>query len=149
MTDDLVTRLRTSADEWENNEMPVTAALLAEAADEIDRLLEPSWSRLMEILDEHYPAEVCDGSSGDPGPTIIVLTREIDRLRDLTDPWTHPELAILDVCKGLDADTVEHALEWCKWKGERVLDYAEGQLGLTRSSLEPNPLADWRPRSKR
>lgn len=49
------------------------------ALDEIDRLR--SWDGLMSILDDHYPADVFDGSSGDPGPRIIVLIREIDRIR--------------------------------------------------------------------
>jgi hypothetical protein len=46
---------------------------------EIDRL--KTWDGLMEILDEHYPPEVFDGSSGDPGARIVVLLREVDRLR--------------------------------------------------------------------
>ena len=42
-----------------------------------------SWDGLMSLVDEHYPSDVVDGSSGDPGPRLIVLLREIDRLRGL------------------------------------------------------------------
>jgi hypothetical protein len=40
-----------------------------------------SWAGLMSLLDETYPADLFTGVSGDPGPTIIVLIREVDRLR--------------------------------------------------------------------
>src|SRR5438445_12570460 len=46
---------------------------------EVDRL--HSWAGLMSLLDEHYPAEVFTGSSGDPGPAIVFLTREVNELR--------------------------------------------------------------------
>ena len=65
-------------------------------AGEIERLR--TWSGLMSLLDEHYPLEVFNGSSDDPGPRIVVLVREIDQLRqqraaalalidDLLHPW--------------------------------------------------------------
>jgi hypothetical protein len=41
-TDDLAKRLRHQAKRWEANCMPVTAALLREAADEIERLRKPA-----------------------------------------------------------------------------------------------------------
>jgi hypothetical protein len=53
---------------------------LAEITDEVVAPLH-DWDGLMSILDEHYPADVFDGSSGDTGPRIIVLLREVDRLR--------------------------------------------------------------------
>lgn len=42
-----------------------------------------SWNGLMAVLDENYPPDVFtgDGTRGDPGPRIIALTRELDRLR--------------------------------------------------------------------
>ena len=40
-----------------------------------------SWDLLMEILDEVYPADVFNGSSGDVGPRIVMNLREIDLLR--------------------------------------------------------------------
>ena len=52
-----------------------------EAADEIERLRRPSWDDLMAIVDEIYPADVFDGSSGDEGPRTLTLMREIERLR--------------------------------------------------------------------
>lgn len=49
---------------------------LAFLLDELDRL--HTWSGLMSLLDEHYPAEVFDGSSGDLGARIVTLTRALD-----------------------------------------------------------------------
>jgi uncharacterized small protein (DUF1192 family) len=40
-----------------------------------------TWAGLLSILDTHYPADVFDGSSGDEGPRIVALVREIGRLR--------------------------------------------------------------------
>ena len=40
-----------------------------------------TWRGLMTLLDEHWPADVFDGSSNDPGARIVVLMREIDLLR--------------------------------------------------------------------
>ena len=40
-----------------------------------------TWRGLMSLLDEHWPADVFDGSSNDPGARIVVLMREIDLLR--------------------------------------------------------------------
>lgn len=40
-----------------------------------------NWDGLLSILDEVYPADVFTGVSGDPGPRIIVLLREINALR--------------------------------------------------------------------
>lgn len=40
-----------------------------------------SWDLLMEWLDEIYPADIFDGSSGDIAPQILVKIREINELR--------------------------------------------------------------------
>jgi hypothetical protein len=61
--------------------------MLNEAADEIERLRRPSWDDLMAIVDEIYPADVFDGSSGDEGPRTLTLMREIERLRSLITAW--------------------------------------------------------------
>lgn len=37
-----------------------------------------SWPGLMSLLDERYPPEVFDGSSGDEGPRIVALVREVE-----------------------------------------------------------------------
>lgn len=52
-----------------------------ERGKEIDRLR--SWSGLMSMLDEHYPASIFvgDGETADPGARIVALVREVDRLR--------------------------------------------------------------------
>ena len=57
------------------------------AVDEIERLRRPSWDDLMAIVDEIYPADVFDGSSGDEGPRTLTLMREIERLRSLITEW--------------------------------------------------------------
>jgi hypothetical protein len=54
-------------------------ALRAEIAD----LVPKSWAGLMTILNEVYPEDVFDGSTGDPGPRIVALLRRIDQLRAL------------------------------------------------------------------
>lgn len=41
----------------------------------------PSWAELMRTIAEHYPPDVFAGSGGDPGPQIVALAREVDRLR--------------------------------------------------------------------
>ena len=46
---------------------------------EVERL--QTWAGLMEALDRLYPPDVVDGSSGDPGPRIVVLCREVERLQ--------------------------------------------------------------------
>jgi hypothetical protein len=51
------------------------AARLLELDDENKRL--DSWDGHMRWLDKWYPPATFDGSSGDPGPTIIKLTREL------------------------------------------------------------------------
>lgn len=40
-----------------------------------------SWDGLIELLNDHWPAETFNGSSGDPGPTIVALIRVIDGLQ--------------------------------------------------------------------
>lgn len=56
---------------------PYCRANKAEA--EVEQL--QTWKGLMEILDKHYPADLVDGSSGDPGPRLIVALRALDQLR--------------------------------------------------------------------
>lgn len=43
---------------------------------ELERL--HTWAGLMSLLDEHYPADVMTGESGDPGPRIVALVRELE-----------------------------------------------------------------------
>lgn len=55
-----------------------------DGADEVAEALLPlvtSWTWLMAVLDEHYPPELFDGSSGDPGPQIVALAQDVNRLR--------------------------------------------------------------------
>lgn len=65
---------------------------------EVDRL--HSWDGLMSLLDEHYPADIFTGSSGDDGPRIIALTREVDRLKAERDRL----LAVLERTQNKVAD---------------------------------------------
>lgn len=46
---------------------------------EHDRL--HSWAGLMSLLDGHWPDAVFRGTSGDPGPTIVFLLRQVDQLK--------------------------------------------------------------------
>jgi len=40
-----------------------------------------TWAGLMSLLDEHYPADVMTGESGDPGPRIVALVRAVAELK--------------------------------------------------------------------
>jgi hypothetical protein len=44
-----------------------------------------TWDGLMSLLDEHYPSDVMTGESGDPGPRILRLTREVHLLKLVVD----------------------------------------------------------------
>lgn len=44
-----------------------------------------TWDGLMSVLDEHYPHDVFDGSSGDEGPRTVVLARALAQARDHAD----------------------------------------------------------------
>ena len=63
--------------------------------DEVDTLIErlrrPSWDDLMVIVDNIYPADVFDGSSGNEGPRTLTLMREIERLLSLITEWADAE----------------------------------------------------------
>jgi len=49
---------------------------LAEARAEVERL--DSWQGFLELLNRKYPADIFDGSSGDPGPLLIVQVRRAE-----------------------------------------------------------------------
>jgi hypothetical protein len=55
----------------------------AELLGELDRL--HTWPGLMSLLDEHYPADVQLGPDDEPGPRILALVREVDRLTALVE----------------------------------------------------------------
>jgi hypothetical protein len=46
-----------------------------------------SWQGLMSLLDEHWPAEIFIGDSGDEGPRIIALIRAVDAERESRLRW--------------------------------------------------------------
>lgn len=56
------------------------ATTRARMADHED-MVTADWNGLLTILDTHYPPDVFTGESGDAGPRLIVLTRELSRLR--------------------------------------------------------------------
>lgn len=47
---------------------------------EAEDMVPATWGGLLTILEAHYPEDVFDGSSGDPGPHIIALCRAVERL---------------------------------------------------------------------
>ena len=64
--------------------------LVRELVAELDRL--HTWDGLMSLVDEHYPTDIfphfagaSDNPDRDPGPRILSLLREVDRLRKITD----------------------------------------------------------------
>jgi hypothetical protein len=60
-----------------------TARAVNDLLAELDRL--HTWPGLMSLLDEHYPADVQLGPDDEPGPRILALVREVDRLRKERD----------------------------------------------------------------
>lgn len=65
---------------------PGNRKFIAQSREMCGRLLDyvewlRTWPGMMSVLDEHYPADVFDGSSGDPGSRIVSLVREVDRLK--------------------------------------------------------------------
>jgi len=40
-----------------------------------------TWKGLLAFLDEKYPADIFTGESGDPGPVIVKLSREVGELK--------------------------------------------------------------------
>lgn len=59
---------------------------------ELDRL--HSWAGLMELLDEHWPAEVFDGQSEDSGPRIVSLIRAVDAERASRQAWAEEAMRL-------------------------------------------------------
>ena len=48
-----------------------------------------TWDGVMAFLDREYPPDVFDGSSGDPGPRIVVLMRELRATQTERDELRH------------------------------------------------------------
>lgn len=71
-------RLRDAFEELREEDHELHGAYLRLRA-ELERL--HTWHGLMSLLDEHYPPDVPLGPDRDPGPRILHLTRELDRLR--------------------------------------------------------------------
>lgn len=69
--------------DWMNQQYKETLSRAERAEAEVERL--HSWAGLMSLLDENYPADIVDGSSGDPGPRTVVLARAVDAERALAD----------------------------------------------------------------
>jgi hypothetical protein len=66
---------------------PLADAMALELATELARAR--SWDGVEEFIDKTYPAEAFDGSSGDPGPRLLVMLRatkqgeaELERARN-------------------------------------------------------------------
>jgi hypothetical protein len=64
----------------------LSAALSVEVDPVADRTVPATWAGLMQLLDEHYPADVFVGGEGaDPGAQIVALVRRLDESRRLND----------------------------------------------------------------
>jgi hypothetical protein len=77
----------------------------AELEDENARM--HTWAGLMSLLDQHYPADVFDGASNDPGPRIVALAREVGRLRDERDAAVAENARMREERKQLTAEAHE------------------------------------------
>jgi hypothetical protein len=57
---------------------------LSELPADAVRLYPGTWAGLLQILDDHYPADIfVGGDTADPGPRIVALSREVARLRGI------------------------------------------------------------------
>jgi len=68
-----------------------------------------TWQGLMSLLDEYYPPEVFDGSSGDEGPRIVALLRAVDAERSSRQAWAEEALHLDEQCdaaRGAEAAAV-------------------------------------------
>lgn len=99
---------------------------------EVERL--HTWAGLMSLLDEHYPADVMTGESGDPGPRIVALTREVERLRDLRrqlwQTFGRPDGA------GMDVELVEAAHDWRRSSLDRGTELERLRAEVQRQRAE-------------
>jgi len=75
-----------------------------ELVDEVGRLAQDaerlhSWAGLMNVLDEHWPAEVFRGQSrdSDPGPRIVALVRAVDVERASRQAWAAEAMRLQQV----------------------------------------------------
>lgn len=63
-------REKTALENWINDALKLEA--------ENQRLRDPDWQTYIELTKQwltHYPADIVDGSSGDPGPLFVVAVR--------------------------------------------------------------------------
>lgn len=109
-----------------------SSAIEVRAANEIAKLRErvagmvpADWDGLLRILDDRYSVGVFDGSSGDPGPRIVVLLREIERLRGL----------LRDANDAFDECTRDYPKELVE--GEPWREFASAESG-SREAPEPS-----------
>lgn len=72
---------------------------------EVERL--HTWAGLMSLLDEHYPPDVVTGESGDPGPRIVALTRELAGQRQRADMAENRESALAEQLANAAAERAE------------------------------------------
>lgn len=85
------------------------------AEEELQRLR--SWEGLMSLLDAHYPPDIFGGASGDPGPRIVALTRQVDRLRRRMDAALQLLEAVDDLPAG-PQQLIAQAVEELRREGE-------------------------------
>lgn len=133
MSDERLAELRARADVGDD-----ASELLAEidrARAELDRLR--TWAGLMELLDAEYPADVFptepDRAARDPGPRIVSLLRQLDRLRDLAE---EPHRVEESYGGGWHAryDGPSLSLEWCRGACEVLADLGGCPLRIVRVS---------------
>jgi hypothetical protein len=92
---DLLLWLHAEAVHWREFE-----SAAAESAEEDNNRLRSelkrlhSWAGLMELLDEHWPAEVFDGQSEDSGPRIVSLIRAVDSERSSRQAWAEEAMRL-------------------------------------------------------
>jgi hypothetical protein len=98
MTTDRIAQIKADAEDhrrYNPDDVPFLLAEVERLTAELDRL--HSWDGLMELMDEHWPADIFptrpDDPNRDPGPRIVSLLRWVAGLASERDAATERESA--------------------------------------------------------
>jgi phage shock protein A len=139
------TALRKAIVELREARQQLTAATARAEAAEAELVRLHSWAGLMEMLDEHYPVDVIQDTSGDEGPRICGLIREIDDLRDQLKAAEADAAGLLDMLNDSHQEIAKLASDAAKWRDDAErLAYSLRRAEQTVRNLGCSALSgDW------